>query len=165
MASLRGISLSARYVPGQENNWAYALSRFWGTLVEWQLRPRVSSTLAECYGLPQVDLFTSLTTAQLPLHLTLSQRTEARGPDSFMEGWNNWIYIYSFPPPATAALLKVDLTLVDHKIRVLLISPFWQAQLWFGELTRWCPAPPLLELACLSSDLAAPLQTSLNLHT
>lgn len=163
-ASRRTISLSARYVPGRENDWADALSRFRGTSVEWQLRPQVFESLSLRFGTPEVDLFASPDTAQLPLYLTYNQRTRAGGPDAFTEDWNRWKYVYIFPPPATPVLLKVMQALRSFKGRVLLIAPYWPAQPWFGELMRWCPAPLLLGSACLANGLAAPLQASLQLH-
>lgn len=48
-ASHRSISLSAKYVPGRENDWADALSRFWGTSVEWQ-RPPTSTIIVSDYS-------------------------------------------------------------------------------------------------------------------
>ncbi|KAK3883152.1 hypothetical protein Pcinc_012511 [Petrolisthes cinctipes] len=164
IAAKRDIHLSARYVPGRENDWADALSRFRGTSVEWQLRPLVFESLCLQYGTPEVDLFASPSTALLPLFLTFSSRTEAGGPDAFTEDWNRWGHLYLFPPPATSVLLKAILKLHTFRGRVLLIAPLWPAQPWFGELSRWCPHPLQLGSACLSSTLSAPLQASLKLH-
>ena len=158
------ICLSARYVPGRENNWADALSRFKGTSVEWHLRPQVFSSLVTRYGIPQVDLFASRETAQLRDYLTYSHRTPAGGPDAFEEDWNRWKFIYLFPPPATTVLLKVIAKLRSFKGRTLFIAPYWPAQPWFRELKQACPHPLLLGSACLADNLASPLQTSLRLH-
>ncbi|MPC59089.1 hypothetical protein E2C01_053104 [Portunus trituberculatus] len=62
-ASVRSFHLSALYVPGEENLWADALSRFQHTSVEWQLCPKVFRSLGNRWGTPQVDLFASPTTA------------------------------------------------------------------------------------------------------
>ncbi|KAK3880633.1 hypothetical protein Pcinc_014878 [Petrolisthes cinctipes] len=131
IAAKRDIHLSARYVPGRENDWADALSRFRGTSVEWQLRPLVFESLCLRYGTPEVDLFASPSTALLPLFLTFSSRTEAGGPDAFTEDWNRWGHLYLFPPPATSVLLKAILKLRTFRGRVLLIAPRWPAQPWF----------------------------------
>ncbi|KAK3895260.1 hypothetical protein Pcinc_001010 [Petrolisthes cinctipes] len=135
IAAKRDIHLSARYVPGRENDWADALSRFRGTSVEWQLRPLVFESLCLRYGTPEVDLFASPSTALLPLFLTFSSRTEAGGPDAFTEDWNRWGHLYLFPPTATSVLLKAILKLRTFRGRVLLIAPLWPAQPWFGELS------------------------------
>ncbi|XP_045106652.1 uncharacterized protein LOC123501712 [Portunus trituberculatus] len=127
-ASLRQLSLSAKFVPGQENTWADALSRFRGSSVEWRLRPRVFDSLTLRYGTPQVDLFDSSDTAQLPLYHTYNRRTRAGGPDAFTEDWNQWNFVYLFPPPATPVLLRVMQTFRSYKGRVLLITPYWPAQ-------------------------------------
>ncbi|KAK3886844.1 hypothetical protein Pcinc_009030 [Petrolisthes cinctipes] len=136
IAAKRDIHLSARYVPGRENDWADALSRFRGTSVEWQLRPLVFESLCLRYGTPEVDLFASPSTALLPLFLTFSSRTEAGGPDAFTEDWNRWGHLYLFPPPATSVLLKAILKLRTFRGRVLLIAPRWPAQPCVTETTR-----------------------------
>ncbi|MPC67185.1 hypothetical protein E2C01_061353 [Portunus trituberculatus] len=62
---------------GRDNSWADALLRFKGTSVEWQLCPKVFQSLTLRYGTPQVNLFASYSTAQLPLFLTYDRRTPA----------------------------------------------------------------------------------------
>ena len=163
-AAKRSLHLSAKYVPGRENDWADALSRFRGTSVEWHLRPEVFESLTLRFGLPEVDLFASPATAQLPQYLTFSQETPTGGPDAFTEDWNRWTHVYIFPPPATSVLLQVMTRLRTFRGKVLLVAPYWPAQPWFVELAEWCPHPLLLGSACLASHLAAPLQASLHLH-
>ena len=158
------IYLSARYVPGIENDWADALSRFRGTSFEWNLRPQVFASLVTRFGLPQIDLFASRKTAQLGDYLTYSHRTPAGGPDAFEEDWNRWDFIYLFPPPATTVLSKVIVKLRSFQGKALFIAPYWPAQPWFRELVEACPHPLLLGSACLTDNLASPLQTSLRLH-
>ncbi|XP_045104921.1 uncharacterized protein LOC123500300 [Portunus trituberculatus] len=92
-ASLRQLSLSAKFVPGRENTWADALSRFRGSSVEWRLRLGCSTPHTR-YRTPQVDLFASSDTAQLPLYLTYNRRTRTGGPDAFTEDWNQWDFFF-----------------------------------------------------------------------
>ncbi|KAG0719101.1 hypothetical protein GWK47_051190 [Chionoecetes opilio] len=63
------LHLSARFLPGVENVWADALSRFRGSSVEWQLRPERFAALCRGWGtFPGVDLFPSRRSAQLQGH-------------------------------------------------------------------------------------------------
>lgn len=163
-ASRTGLLLSAKYAQGRENDWVDALSRFQGTSVEWQLCSQVFEALPLLYLRPQVDLFTSQTTAQLPLYLPFSRKIEAVGPDAFTENWNRWENVYMFPTLATAVLLNVVQMLRSHRRRMLFIAAYWPAQPWFRELLRWCPSPLILGSACLSSRLADPSKASLRLQ-
>ncbi|MPC38799.1 hypothetical protein E2C01_032315 [Portunus trituberculatus] len=65
LATIRNLMLSEKHVPGKKNDWADALSRFRSTSVERHLRPQVFQSLSDRFGLPELDLFTSETTAQL----------------------------------------------------------------------------------------------------
>ncbi|KAK8394259.1 hypothetical protein O3P69_006450 [Scylla paramamosain] len=94
-------------VQGRDNSWADALSRFRGTSVEWHLCPEVFQSLTLHYRTPQIDLFASYNTAQLPLFLTYGRKTPAGDPDAFTVDWNRWSHIYLFPPPASKILLRV----------------------------------------------------------
>ncbi|XP_045129175.1 uncharacterized protein LOC123514960 isoform X1 [Portunus trituberculatus] len=77
LAASNGVSISTHYDRGRDNSWADALLRFKGTSVEWQLCPKVFQSLTLRYGTPQVNLFASYSTAQLPLFLTYDRRTPA----------------------------------------------------------------------------------------
>ncbi|MPC61013.1 hypothetical protein E2C01_055075 [Portunus trituberculatus] len=46
-------------------------------------------TLAHRCGTPEVDLFASHSTAQLPLYITKNSKTVAGGPDAFLLDWNS----------------------------------------------------------------------------
>lgn len=163
-AHSRSLLLSAVHVPGVQNSWADALSRFRGTSVEWQLCPKVFRSLLDRWGSPEVDLFASPSTALLPHYLARDIRTPTGGPDAFSEDWNRWRYIYLFPPPSTTVLLRVCRHLRTFRGKVLLLAPWWPAQPWFGELQRWCPNPLMLGNACLVNNLPPRLQTTLRLH-
>lgn len=81
----RQLHLSARFIPGLENDRADDLSRFWGISVEWHLRPQVFKSFTNRYGIPEVDRFVFETTAQLANYFTYTKRTDARGPNAFQE--------------------------------------------------------------------------------
>ncbi|KAG0717597.1 hypothetical protein GWK47_054099 [Chionoecetes opilio] len=49
------LHLSARFLPGVENVWADALSRFRARRFEWQLHPERFAALCRRWGTPEVD--------------------------------------------------------------------------------------------------------------
>ncbi|KAG7165352.1 hypothetical protein Hamer_G007167 [Homarus americanus] len=128
----RSIHLSARHVLGIENGWADALSRFKDKSVEWTLRQSVFQSLMEWWGLLEVDLFASPTSAQLPVYLSWLMPTPHGGPGAFTEDWNRWTSIYLFPPPCCKVLLPVCHKFCSFKGKVLLLAPYWPAQPWFS---------------------------------
>ncbi|MPD03421.1 hypothetical protein E2C01_099059 [Portunus trituberculatus] len=81
------------------------------------------------YRTPQVDLFASSDTAQLPLYLTYNRRTRTGGPDAFTEDWNQWDFVYLFSPPVTPVLLRVML-----RLRVTTWQPLKRGKSRLGSL-------------------------------
>ena len=66
LAASRRISLSGQHLPGVDNEWADALSRFKGSSVEWTLKRGLFAKLCRKWGTPHVDLFASNILARLP---------------------------------------------------------------------------------------------------
>ena len=134
LANDAGLFLSAASIPGTENQWADALSRFKGSSVEWILNRELFQRLCSQWGTPQIDLFASHESAQLDTFLTRTHRTQAERPDALLTDWKRWQYVYLSPPPCTAILLKVVSKLRTFQGRVALVAPFWPSQPWFSEL-------------------------------
>ena len=164
LARARSVLLSASHIAGEQNLWADALSRRGSSSVEWTLDRRVFSHLTDMFGLPQVDLFASVSNHRLDRFLTRSSVTPEGGPDAFREDWNRWQFVYLFPPPLTSIMLRVLLHLRSYRGRVLLVAPLWVAQPWAHELLSWCPRPLPLEGEVLQGLSMGPFLTSLRLH-
>ena len=161
---LYNLSLSATHLPGESNDWADALSRFRGSSVEWTLHGDLFRDLCHRWGIPQIDLFASPQSIQLPLFLCRDRITPAGGPDAFTEDWNQWRHIYLFPPPCSSLMVKVCHRLQSFRGRILLIAPYWPAQPWFHKLFKWCPNPLPLGQRCLRNRPEGPLLTTLRIH-
>ena len=147
-AESRGITLSAVYVPGQDNVWADALSRHSTSSVEWGLTREAFQDLTDLYGTPQVDLFASVDNHLLPRYIARMTRSRVGGPDAFQVDWSRWSYIYLFPPPTASVLGRVVARLRSYRGRVMLVAPLWKAQPWCQTLLLRCPSPlPLNRIA------------------
>lgn len=68
-APQRGLLITAKFVPDQENDWTDVLCRFWGTFMEWQRCPQVFEALSllHCLGLP---IHVSVHSSAAPLLVT-----------------------------------------------------------------------------------------------
>ncbi|KAK4303805.1 hypothetical protein Pmani_024208 [Petrolisthes manimaculis] len=141
LAAARQIHLSASYIPGRDNVWADALSRQRMSSVEWELRDEAYLDLVDLFSCPQIDMFASRTNHRLPQFLSRSERTKERGPDALLENWNNWSYIYLFPPPSSRMLLTVCFKLRTFKGKILLVAPLWKAHPW------WYTAPKVVSIS------------------
>ena len=164
LAEGRGLHVRAFHLAGVENVWADALSRRSTASLEWALRQEVFDGLSVRFGRPDVDLFASRSNHRLPLFLSRAEVTAAGGPDALAVGWEQWAYIYLFPPPTTSLMLAVVRRLEEFRGKVLLIAPWWETQPWFVPLRAWCPAPVPLVGAVLEGVTESALMDSLRLH-
>ena len=127
--------LTARHIPGHLNSWADSLSRDHPIRAEWELSPRSFSQLPHHDRL-QIDLFSHLGNAKLPVFGCLFNHPKASVIDSLSAIWNQWSAIYLFPP----------LTLIPACLRKLqtysgvgvLIAPHLLAAPWGPALTEHC---------------------------
>ena len=126
-----GITLRPAYLPGMANTAADALSR--GRVVqEWCLSPAVAQTIFRRWGLPVLDLFASVHTAQLRAYYTLDRRDpHAAGVDAFLQPWDQGL-LYAFPPPQLIPQVLAKLT--KDRGQLVLIAPCWEDAAWFGEV-------------------------------
>ncbi|MPC61583.1 hypothetical protein E2C01_055657 [Portunus trituberculatus] len=75
--------------------------------------------------------------AQLANNVTFNRRTMVGGPDAFTESYNQWEYIYLFPPPATLVMSRVVHRLQSYRGKTVLIALYWLAQPWFLSSSGW----------------------------
>ena len=88
--------------------------------------------------------------------------TPAGSPDTLRSLWDQWGFIYLFPPPNTRMMFQVARRLEHFRGKALLIAPHWETQPWFPNLRSRGPAtPPLPEDSLLQESCQ--LMTSLHL--
>jgi hypothetical protein len=93
------ICLLPSHLPGLGNTKSDALSRQ-KTQDEWYLNPKVAHKIFSKLGEPQIDLFASYKTAQVPTYFTLDRHDQsALGVDALANSWG-FNTMYAFPPPS-----------------------------------------------------------------
>ena len=162
-AHARQLTLQAHHLAGVDNSWADALSRGSSNSIEWSLTPACFASICEWAGTPSVDLFASTTNHQLPDFLTLTERTQAGGPDALRTPWDKWEFVYLFPPPNTRVMIQVARRLEQFQGRALLIAPHWETQPWFSTLQSLRPRTRPLPRDALLQESSCHLMTSLRL--
>merc|ERR1712015_317577 len=120
------------FLPSEENFYADAASRF-RSLPDWRLRVDVFRRIVARWGLPDVDLFATTSSAQLPRFFAWGDAPTAEAYDALCQFWN-FRLAYAFPPPALLPRVARKIALSSGTF--LLVTPFWTAQKWFPLLLR-----------------------------
>ena len=93
----KGITVSAEYLPGQENWIADKESQWIQTAVEWKLHGKVFSLIQKVLGPCQIDLFASQLNNQLRDYVSWKPDPFAVAMDASQLSWNHRLG-YVFPP-------------------------------------------------------------------
>jgi hypothetical protein len=126
------IKLFPSYLPGIANTEADALSRG-KAQEEWHLSPVVAQKIFRIFGTPDIDLFASSQTKQLPTYFTLDRHDcQSAGVDALQRAWT-FDLMYAFPPPALI-LTVIQKFRQSRGRRLLLIAPFWMDAQWISEV-------------------------------
>lgn len=84
----RHISLTAEYLPGQDNQEADFQSRHFCDVSLWKLRAGVFADLQNMWGPFSVDLFNSRLDHQLPWFFSWRPDPLAESTDAFLQNWH-----------------------------------------------------------------------------
>jgi hypothetical protein len=125
------IRLVPCHLPGLANIESDALSRG-KTQDELHLNTNVASKIFRIYGYPEVDLFASQATAQVPQYFSLDRfDNQSLGVDAITQEWH-FKLMYAFPPPSM--ILPVLQKFRRSKGKLLLVAPFWLDAHWLPEV-------------------------------
>ena len=92
-----GITLTAEWISTDLNVRADYESRHVRDSSEWKLSPRVFRNLCQKLGTPEIDLFASRTSHQLPRYMSWKEDPLCLAVDAFQQDWSE-IFPYAFPP-------------------------------------------------------------------
>ena len=137
----RGISLSARHIPGKLNIVADALSRSQSVLhTEWTLHEATLQQVWNVWFRPMVDLFATQFNRRLPLYISPVPDPGAWAVDAMAISWGNLLG-YAFPP--LPILGRVIRKAREESATLILVAPNWPSQPWFPDLLQLTHTPPL----------------------
>ena len=130
LCNQRRIRITSAFVPTEENILADAASR--GLQVaDWHLLPSTFHRLTLVFGLPEIDLFASQASAQVPRFLSWNIEDLAEGFDALSLPWCHRL-AYLFPPlPLMGRVIE---KLSKAQGYYLLVAPYWETQKWFPSL-------------------------------
>lgn len=103
--------IRASYIASKENVEADAASRNKNFDTEWELSNRYFDQIANNFGMPSVDLFTTRTNKKCTIFYSRYPDPEAAAVDAFTVSWKNKKF-YAFPP--FALILRTFKTKKDH---------------------------------------------------
>jgi hypothetical protein len=126
------IWLSAKHVPGTDNELADLRSRVFRDNTEWSLQPKVFKLIVEFGGMPTIDLFASRLNFKVEKFISWEPDPLSFETDAFSVNWGDLGLCYVFPPFELVG--RVLSKIRRDKANVLLVVPDWQSQYWYPML-------------------------------
>lgn len=145
----RGITLSAEYLPGNQNQGADRESRTVHTSGEWKLDGRMFETLQVYFGDLKVDMFATRLNNQIETYISWKPDPFAMAVDAFQVSWREIQGGYAFPP--FCLIGRCLQKLKAERATMLLLAPVWPAQHWYPTLLECLIDHPML--LCPYQDL------------
>ena len=135
------ITLTVEYIPSELNVIADWESRNWTDSSEWKLDPYCFLKICNVFGTPDIDLFASRTSHQLPVYMSWRPDPGCLAVNALQQTWTHRA-LYAFPPFCLVGqcLRKVQ----ADRARLTIITPLWTSQSWFPTLLGMSVANPLL---------------------
>ena len=137
----KGITITAEYLPGALNKEADMESQTVKDSSEWKLNPVVFQNVCESWWSPDIDLFTSRVSHQVPAYVSWKLDPFSKCRDAFQMCWAH-TKGYAFPPFSLIGRV-LHKVLIDQAT-LSLITPAWQTQSWYPQLLRLSIRDPLI---------------------
>ena len=92
---------------------------------DWKLLSQIFHQICQIKGTPEIDLFESRLSHQLPKHFAWRPDPYSHGTDAMQHPWGSK-YLYAFPPfPMINKIL--NRVKQDKLDKMLLVAPTWQS--------------------------------------
>lgn len=124
---VRGIWLTASYIPSRDNVEADQASRAEYIDTEWELAPWAFKEVVKAFGEVEIDLFASANNAKYSKYCSWHRDPQAQSIDAFTIPWLS--PFYAFPP--FALILKVLRKMITDQAWGVVVVPVWTAQPWY----------------------------------
>ena len=93
------------------------------------------------FGRPEVDIFASRLTKQIPIYASWLPDLESSFIDAFTMNWNN-IFIYVSPP--FSIIWRMLQKIQEECKKAIVIAPLWTTQSWFTRIMELAISPPII---------------------
>ena len=134
---LQQITLVPIRISSAENLLADSASRR-KDMADWKLHPAIIRKVFQRLGTPDIDLFATCNSAQVPAYYTWNIGDQyARGVDALAPDldWSQHSLPYAFPPFSLIPLVLQKVS--EQKVpRLILICPFWPSKTFFTALNN-----------------------------
>ena len=134
-------TLTAEYLPSELNERADHQSRNVQDWSEWKLCPQIFREICKKLGTPDIDLFASRTSHQLPAYMSLKADPNCRAVDALQQRWTPF-FPYAFPP--FNLIGRVLQKTLKEQASIILITPIWTTQSWYPLLLEMTVREPLI---------------------
>ena len=135
------ITITAEYLPGLLNVEADTQSRTVKDASEWKLNPRIFQKICKYRGTPEIDLFASRISHQLPTYISWKLGPYSQGRDAFQISWINKKG-YAFAP--FCLIGRVLENTQSDQATLIVVTPGCQTQSWYPLLLQMSIKNPLL---------------------
>ena len=136
-----GVSVTAQHIPGIQNGVADTASRELDSRTEGTRDKQIFQSICQRFYPPEVDLFASRLTHQVPKYVSRYPHPEALAVDAFLQDWSKWSCLIH---PPVVLLPRILRKIREDQATALLIVPNWSGQPWFLELIQMLVDQPLL---------------------
>ena len=109
---------------------------------EWKLCTEVFKIICQARETPNIDLFASRISHQLPQYVSWKVDSFSSGQDTFLINWC-WTFTYG-PPSALLGRVLWNVQQDQHQALRIIITLLWQTQAWFPGLLQMSFKNPLL---------------------
>ena len=134
VALTAGVSLTAQHIPGIQNVVADAASRQIETRTEWTLDRKIFQSICQRFYTPEVDLFASRLSHEVPKYVSRYPDPGALAVDAFLQNWSKWTCLIH--PPVVLLPRVLRKIKEDRATAVPLIAQNWTGQPWFPDLIQ-----------------------------
>ena len=128
-----GIMITVEYLPSHLNVIADQESRNCVDKSEWKLSPIIFDKICRSCGIPEIDLFASHLSNQVPAYMSWRPNPYIIAVDALQQPWHGHL-LYAFPP--FSLITRVLSKIRRERVLVILITPAWNSQPWYAMLLQ-----------------------------
>lgn len=129
--------IQARFLPGRFQVASDPLSRGREMHLDWALLAGTFQRITAKWGMPQVDLFATRETAQVPRFVSWQPDPLAVGTDAFSMRWSKLgTLLYANPPFSLIARVAAKIAAEQSETVFLLVTPDWRGAHWMNAVIQ-----------------------------